>query len=94
MFAQDELLPEFERRFREEVLDPYEQQTEAKLSLIRQHYPQATKVMAIGLFFLVGLALNKALSGPRETLEERLETAAERLAFWSKPKQKRRRRRR
>lgn len=91
MFAQDDFLPELERRFREEVLEPMEEQSAAKLAIVRQVYPPATKIVAMGIFFLVGLALNKAISRPKRSLEERLEVAADKLVFWG-PQKKRRKR--
>ena len=91
MFAQHQIAPGFEERLREEVLDPYEQETQRKLELLRQYYPQANKVTAILAFVIAGLLLNRVLTQPRLALEKRLERAAERIAPWGKPKRRRRR---
>ena len=92
MFAQEHLLPELERRFQEEVLEPMEEQSAAKLAIVRRVYPPATKIVAMTAFFLVGLALNKAVSGPKRSLENRLEIAADKMVFWGRKKKRRKRR--
>ena len=92
MFAQDQTLINLERAIQEEVIDPIEKQSQEKLKLLQQVYPQATMNMALGIFFILGLMVTKFTVGPKTELEDRLNRAADRFIFWDKKQVRKKRR--
>lgn len=84
---------EFDKKFNAEIIKPLEQQQEALLVSVKKIYPPTTPLM-LGIGIIVAnILLVKLFEGKRDDFEDRLGYAAERLAFWDKPRRKPKRRR-
>ena len=94
MFLSADLIDETKKKFEEEILAPLKESQEEKLELVKKVYAGATPIQAMLVFAALGFVISRLSSGFKESLEDRMSVAAERIAFWAPPKRRGRRRRR